>query len=361
VLRFHVLVSSALLSGALLLIPGTGETASAPSATTRAPSVSPDDAPPPAQDVRLPLSLERRVGDLGEMVKRRAIRALVVIDPIGFFYEGGLPRGINFEALRDFESFANDKLKTGVVKIEVTFLPVRVDQLEAALTEGIGDIIAYPVTITPEREQRVAFSTPIRTDVTQIVVTGSELDGVSTFEGLGGREVYVNPLTVYYQNLQRVNDSLRTSGRMPIVIKSADKNLSNDDLVQMVNAAMIPATVTTEVRAELWSAVLDNVKPHPELVIGRGARVAWVMRKDNPRLKAAGVWKEGYDGRYLTVAGSLGPNVSATMARARSGSTPLAIWQGVTSASTRCGSSQCRYFLNLSSNSTPRARANTVR
>jgi arylsulfatase A-like enzyme len=31
-------------------------------------------------------------------------------------------------------------------------------------------------------EQRVAFSTPIRTDVTQIVVTGPELDGVSTLE-----------------------------------------------------------------------------------------------------------------------------------------------------------------------------------
>jgi ABC-type amino acid transport substrate-binding protein len=181
-----------------------------------------------------------------------------------------LPRGINFEALRDFESFTNDKLKTGVLKIEVTFLPVRVDQLEAALTEGIGDIIAYPVTITPEREQRVAFSTPIRTDVTQIVVTGSELNSVSTLQGLGGREVYVNPLTVYYQNLQKVNESLRRSGSEPIVIRAADKNLSNDDLVQMVNAAMIPATVTTEIRADLWSAVLDNVKPHPELVIGRG-------------------------------------------------------------------------------------------
>jgi membrane-bound lytic murein transglycosylase MltF len=280
-------LSALVLSGALLLILGCNrERGSARAATAQgAPAASPDDPPPPSDNVLLPLNLERRVGDLDEMVAKRAIRALVVINPIGFFYDGGLPRGINFEALRDFESFTNDRLKTGVIKIEVTFLPVRIDQLESALIEGIGDIIAYPVTITPDREQRVAFSTPIRTDVTQIVVTGRELDGVSTLEGLGGREVYVNPLTVYSGNLQKVNDSLRTSGKKPIVIRAADKNLSNDDLIQMVNAVQIPATVTTEIRAGLWSAVLDNIKPHPELVIGREAQVAWVMRKDNPRLK----------------------------------------------------------------------------
>src|SRR5262245_4183898 len=87
VLRFHESALSALLAGALLLIPGNGKTGSALAATTEeAPPVSRDDAPPASQEVRLPLNLERRVGDLGEMVRRRAIRALVVIDPISFFY-----------------------------------------------------------------------------------------------------------------------------------------------------------------------------------------------------------------------------------------------------------------------------------
>ena len=31
----------------------------------------------------------------------------------------------------------------------------------------------------------------------------------------------------------------------------------DDDLVQMVNAGLIPATVTTRQRADLWSKVLD--------------------------------------------------------------------------------------------------------
>src|SRR5262249_37710839 len=31
--------------------------------------------------------------------------------------------------------------------------------------------------------------------------------------------------------------------------------------------------------------VLDNIRPHPELVIAHGAQLAWVMRKNDSRLK----------------------------------------------------------------------------
>jgi membrane-bound lytic murein transglycosylase MltF len=261
------------------------EMPSTPARTADVPPSSQDDPPPPSHNMRLPLNVERQIGDLDEMVKRGAIRALVVLNPIGFFYDSGLPRGVMYEALREFQSFINEKLKTGAKKVEVTFLPVRIDQLEVALTEGLGDIIAYAVTVTPDRERRVAFSTPIQKDVTQIIVTGPPNGAISTLEELSGREVYVNPLTVFYENLQKVNDSLRMSGKAPIVIKAADKNLGEDDLIQMVNAAMIPATVTTQMRANLWSRVLDNIEPHPELVIAGGVELAWVMRKNNPRLK----------------------------------------------------------------------------
>jgi membrane-bound lytic murein transglycosylase MltF len=37
--------------------------------------------------------------------------------------------------------------------------------------------------------------------------------------------------------------------------------------------------------AGLWSQVLPNVHPHPELVIASGERPGWAMRKNNPQLK----------------------------------------------------------------------------
>ncbi len=246
---------------------------------------SPDEPPAPSSNTALPKAFGRRTGDLDEMIKNRNIRALVMISPIGFFYNNGLPKGINYEALEEFQKFVNQKLKTGKLDVKVTFLPLRPDQMEAALTQGVGDLIAYGIVVTPEREQRVAFSTPIMTDITQIIATGPNYGTVSTLADLGGKEVYVNPLTTYYTNLQKVNETLQKEGKTPIVIKPADKNLIDDDLLQMVNAGLIPATVTTKQKAALWAQVLPHLQPHPELSIATGGELAWAMRKNNPQFK----------------------------------------------------------------------------
>ncbi|MGB0122494.1 MAG: lytic transglycosylase F, partial [Silvibacterium sp.] len=248
-------------------------------------SAEADEPPAPSSVVSLPVGFTRDTGDLDAMVKRRQIRALVVLSPIAFFYDQGQPKGVMYEALNEFQKFANQKLKSGKLQVRVTFLPMRADQMEAALTEGIGDIIAYGIVVTPDREKRVAFSTPVMTDVTQIIVTGSNFGPVSTLADLGGKEVYVNPLTTYYQNLQKANQALKNAGKTPIVIKAADTNLMDDDLVQMVNAGLIPATVTTKQRAALWSQVLPHIQSHPDLVIASGQNLAWAMRKNNPQLK----------------------------------------------------------------------------
>jgi membrane-bound lytic murein transglycosylase MltF len=231
------------------------------------------------------MGLTHNTGDLDAMVKKREIRALIIMNPVGFFYDQGQPRGVNYEALEEFQKFANQKLKSGTLKVRVTFYPMRPDQVEAALIRGIGDIVAYGVVVTPDREKRVAFSTPIATDVSQIVVTGSDLGKITALADLGGKEVYVNPLSTYYQNLVKANETLQKDGKPQIIIKAADKNLVDDDLLQMVNAGLIPATVTISQRAALWSQVLPHLQPHPDIVIASGQNLAWAMRKNNPQLK----------------------------------------------------------------------------
>jgi membrane-bound lytic murein transglycosylase MltF len=277
----------------LLLLAACNKQAATPPVTAQpqpqaaaSPSISADGLPAaPSSVISLPMGFNRNTGDLDVMAKRRRIRALVILNPVGFFYDKGKPKGAMYEALDAFQKFVNQKLKTGKLPITVAFIPMRADQVAKALTEGIGDIVAYGVVVTPEREKLVAFSTPLVTDVKQIIVTGSDLSSASTLADLGGKEVYVNPLTTYYQNLQTANETLKHSGKTPIVITAADKNLTDDDLLQMVNAGLIPATVTTQQRADLWSQVLPNLHPRPDLVIASGQSLAWAMRKDNPQLK----------------------------------------------------------------------------
>jgi membrane-bound lytic murein transglycosylase MltF len=146
-------------------------------------------------------------------------------------------------------------------------------------------LIAFGLVVTPEREQRVAFSIPIQTDVQQIVVTGKQLSAASSLEDLGGKRIFVNPLTTYPEGLEKVNDSLRKQAKPSIFIEPADKSLMDEDLLEMVNANLIPATITTAERANLWSEVLPNVTPHPKLVVGSEGQLACAMRKNNPQLK----------------------------------------------------------------------------
>ena len=234
----------------------------------------------------LPINFERHTDDLDQMEKRQTIRALVLYNRSGFFYVNGRPEGIYYEALNAFQQFVNQKLRDKKQHIQVTFIPVRPDQIEAALTQGVGDLIAYGLTVTPEREKRVAFSVPITTNAQQVVVTGKKFGTVSSLADLSGKKIFVNPLTVYSASLNNVNDSLRKQGKPPIQIEPADKSLMDEDLMEMVNAGLIPATVTITERAKLWSQVLPDITPHLHLPIGSEGQLAWAIRKNNPQLKA---------------------------------------------------------------------------
>ena len=108
---------------------------------------------------------------------------------------------------------------------------------------------------------------------------------LSSLQDLGGKKIFVNPLTTYSANLAKVNDSLRKQGKPPIQIENADKNLLDEDLLEMVNAGIIPATVTITDRATLWANVLPDITPQPNLVIADEGTLAFAMRKNNPKLK----------------------------------------------------------------------------
>ena len=102
---------------------------------------------------------------------------------------------------------------------------------------------------------------------------------------LGGKKIFVNPCTTYYANLEKVNEALRKQGKPPILIENADKNLLDEDLMEMVNAGILPATVTIAERAKLWASVFPNITPQPNLVIANQEDLAWAMRKNNPKFK----------------------------------------------------------------------------
>jgi membrane-bound lytic murein transglycosylase MltF len=234
---------------------------------------------------QLPLPTEHWTGDLDGMIKRRQIRALVAYSKTAFFYDRGRPEGITYEALRELQTWLNARFKTGNVPVVITFLPVAYDQLEADLNNGTGDVIAVAVADTPDREQRVRFTTPIATNVKQVVVSGPGGPAITQLDDLSGKKIFVNPKSVYGESLDRLNESLKQRGKVPVIVKAADSNLGDEDLLEMVNAGLIPATVTIDIRADFWGAVYGNLRVCSQCILGDGENLAWAVRKDSPELQ----------------------------------------------------------------------------
>jgi len=240
----------------------------------------------PSNGLALPLSLGKHVGDLDEMVKRHEIRVLVVYGRSSFFYDAGRPEGIFYETFEAFRKLVNEKEKTGNLKVNVTFLPKSPDQLEQALREGEGDIIGYAVIVTPEREKEALFTTPIEANLKQVVVRGAKAPPIEKVEELSGKEIYVNPVTAYGETLRKLSERFVKEGKAPIAIKAADANLTDEDLIEMVNAGLLPATVTLTVRAKFWAKVFPGIKVTPEVAVKEEGEVAFATRRDSPKLEA---------------------------------------------------------------------------
>ena len=237
-------------------------------------------------------------GDFDEMVKRRLIRAGVVFNRTQYFIDKGVQRGISYESINLFEEEMNKRLKTGLLKVHVAIVPLARDQLFPSLQEGKVDFVAAALTITPERTQarRLQYA-----DADQRVGDRrhrARRDAGRNVDDLSGREVFVRRSSSYYESLLRLNESLASRGKAPVVIKEAPEALEDDDLLEMVNAGLVELTVVDDFVVEFWQQVFPNVTPITDAAVRTGGEIAVGVRKNNPKmLQAVNTWIKKYGPR----------------------------------------------------------------
>ncbi len=234
------------------------------------------------------LGLDRaEMGDLDELVERRVIRALVTYSKTYYFLDGPKQRGVTYELFKLFEDELNKELGTGNLKVYVVLVPVSRDRLLPALTEGLGDIAAAGLTITPERQKLVDFSDPMLTGVKEIVVTGPTAPALESLDDLAGQQIYVRQSSSYYQSLQELNRTFERVGKPLMTLKPAEEYLEDEDLLEMVDTGLLPMVVVDEHKAEFWDQIFENIALHPNLAVRDHGAIAWAFRKDSPRLAEA--------------------------------------------------------------------------
>jgi len=268
--------------------PAIGEASEASALTAQE---SPADIEPASDAPPLPAGLAPFVepwkGDLDGMVERRVVRILSVQSPVLHFVDLGRELGLTYETAKAFETELNETLGTGNVKVHVLLMPVARDELIPRLLAGQGDIAAATLTVTPERLEQVDFSDPFAEGVSEIVVTGPGSADLARLDDLSGKEIHVRPSSSYAEHLKSLNERFAAEGKAPVQIVPADEVLEDGDLLEMVAAGLIPATVADSFMVDLWINVFPDLKPHPDVALASGGDIAWAFRKDSPKLAEA--------------------------------------------------------------------------
>jgi membrane-bound lytic murein transglycosylase MltF len=232
-------------------------------------------------------------GDLDGMIERRVIRVLTAYSKTFYFMDKGVQRGATYDAFRVFEDDLNkklakqEKLKQKHLKVRVVFIPIARGELLQALADGKGDIAASNLTITPDRQKLVDFSMPVYSNVSEVVVSGPGAPALQGVEDLSGKEVFVRKSSSYYQSLVALNQRLAAQKKPSVIIKPAPEELEDEDLVEMVNAGLIPLIVMDKHKADFWKQVFPKVTVHDNVAVRSGGDIAWAIRKGSPQLKAA--------------------------------------------------------------------------
>jgi membrane-bound lytic murein transglycosylase MltF len=245
-----------------------------------------EEPAPTAADFLIDPRRDPWFGDFEGMVERRVIRALVTYSRTHYFLDGAEPRGLSYEALKRFETVVNEQLGTGHLKVHVVAIPVKRDDIFTALTEGIGDLATANLLVTEERNATVDFSPPFFDGVAEFVATDRQRSAFESFTDLSNTEIHVRRSSTYHDSLLRMNDRLQSIGLSPISIMTVDEALEDEDLLEMVNAGLVPAVVTDSVKAALWEQALPEIQIHDNVPLRTLGRVAWAYRKDSPQLQA---------------------------------------------------------------------------
>jgi len=225
-------------------------------------------------------------GDFDAMAKRRVVRVLVPYSKTFYYVERGRARGVSAEIIDELQKFVNAELRSKHLQVKVVALPTARDDLIRYLVEGRGDVIIADLTVTDERRKVGDFAEPMFRGIREIVVTAPGVPPVPTVDDLSGREVFVRRDTSYWEHLTALNERFAAAGKAPVKLREAAPELEAEDILEMVDAGLVGATVVDGYKAAMWRPVFTRMTLNAKAGVNEGGDYAFMIRKDSPKLKA---------------------------------------------------------------------------
>jgi membrane-bound lytic murein transglycosylase F len=226
--------------------------------------------------------------DLDQIRERGFLQAIVDNNSISYFIYRGQPMGYEYELLQSLARQLNVELKIKVLS--------GIERAIDLLNRGEADLIAFPLTITRERTEYLAF-TDAQFTTSQVLVQRKPANWRRMPPGrvermlvrdpvaLIGRKVHVMNESSFKQRLQNLSQEI--GGDILIVEDSA--TAETESLISKVAKGDIEFTVTDQTLG------MVNAIYYPDLdvntVLSLPQQISWAVRKNSPDLQAAiNVW-----------------------------------------------------------------------
>lgn len=220
--------------------------------------------------------------DLAQIKERGRLTAILNNSSTGYLIYRGQPMGYEYELLTRLARALEVELS-----IEITN---NIEEAFRMLNRGEGDIIAFNMTVTAPRKERVAFTEHL-SQVKQVLVQRRpaqwqqmkrhqvEQSLVRNPLALEGKTIYVQKNSAYAERLANLAEEI--GGDITVIEEDAD----TETLIKMVADGEIDYTVADEdiamVNATYHSAI-DVQTP-----VSFPQKVAWATRKNAPDLLTA--------------------------------------------------------------------------
>jgi membrane-bound lytic murein transglycosylase MltF len=124
-------------------------------------------------------------------------------------------------------------------------------------------------------------------NVSELGVSGPASPAVSSVDDLAGKEIFVRKSSSYYESLVALNQRFAAESKPVVIIKEVPETLEDEDLIEMVNAGLIPLIIVDKHKADFWKQIFPKITVHDEVAVRTGGETAWAIRKGSPQLKAA--------------------------------------------------------------------------
>lgn len=232
--------------------------------------------------------------DLPEIKERDTLRAVTGYNPVSYFIYRGEPMGYDYELLQRLAEHLDLKLDVSVVN--------SINGMFRHLSHGRSDIIAYNLTVTDERAQKVNFTNPLHS--TREVLVQKRPDG---WRGMGqqaiddalkrdstelaGDTILVRNGSAFIKTLEAISSAIEGE----IHIKEAEPEVTTEQLIKQVANGEIAYTVADENIATINQAYLPNIDI--EMALTKEQPIAWAVNHGSEILRdSVSNWIESQKG-----------------------------------------------------------------